>query len=53
MDEYTKTLFESLTAPVTKQHTPAEVDKNVKTEVAVLGDAKQSLKDLLPLLNAK
>ncbi|WP_111682196.1 biosynthetic-type acetolactate synthase large subunit [Winogradskyella tangerina] len=31
---------------------PAEVDKNVKTDVAVLGDAKQSLKDLLPLLNA-
>jgi len=31
---------------------PAEVDKNVKTDVAVLGDAKASLKDLLPLLNA-
>ncbi|WP_299520078.1 biosynthetic-type acetolactate synthase large subunit [Winogradskyella sp.] len=31
---------------------PAEVDKNVKTDVAVLGDAKQSLKELLPLLNA-
>lgn len=31
---------------------PAEVDKNVKTDIAVLGDAKQSLKDLLPLLNA-
>ncbi len=31
---------------------PAEVDKNVKTDVAVLGDAKQSLKNLLPLLNA-
>jgi len=30
---------------------PAEVDKNVKTEVAVLGDAKTSLADLLPLLN--
>ena len=30
---------------------PAEVDKNVKTEVAVLGDAKASLKALLPLLN--
>ena len=32
---------------------PAEVDKNVKTDVAVLGDAKASLKALLPLLNAK
>ncbi|TYP97047.1 acetolactate synthase large subunit [Tenacibaculum adriaticum] len=30
---------------------PAEIDKNVKTEVAVLGDAKASLKALLPLLN--
>jgi acetolactate synthase-1/2/3 large subunit len=30
---------------------PAEVDKNVKTDVAVLGDAKASLKALLPLLN--
>lgn len=30
---------------------PAEVDKNVKTDVAVLGDAKESLKQLLPLLN--
>ncbi|WP_460217853.1 biosynthetic-type acetolactate synthase large subunit [Psychroserpens sp. MEBiC05023] len=30
---------------------PAEVDKNVKTDIAVLGDAKQSLKALLPLLN--
>jgi acetolactate synthase-1/2/3 large subunit len=29
---------------------PAEVDKNVKTDVAVLGDAKESLKELLPLL---
>ena len=29
---------------------PAEVDKNVKTDVAVLGDAKGSLKALLPLL---
>ncbi|WP_242156776.1 biosynthetic-type acetolactate synthase large subunit [Aestuariivivens sediminis] len=29
---------------------PAEVDKNVKTDVAVLGDAKASLKALLPLL---
>ena len=31
---------------------PAEVDKNVKTDVAVLGDAKASLKAILPLLNA-
>ncbi|MDG5490196.1 biosynthetic-type acetolactate synthase large subunit [Psychroserpens sp. SPM9] len=30
---------------------PAEVDKNVQTDVAVLGDAKASLKALLPLLN--
>ncbi|NRD19329.1 biosynthetic-type acetolactate synthase large subunit [Winogradskyella eckloniae] len=30
---------------------PAEIDKNVKTDVAVLGDAKSSLKALLPLLN--
>ena len=30
---------------------PAEVDKNVKTDIAVLGDAKESLKQLLPLLN--
>jgi len=29
---------------------PAEVDKNVKTDVAVLGDAKDSLEKLLPLL---
>ncbi|MGB3606669.1 MAG: biosynthetic-type acetolactate synthase large subunit [Psychroserpens sp.] len=29
---------------------PAEIDKNVKTDVAVLGDAKASLKSLLPLL---
>ncbi len=29
---------------------PAEIDKNVKTDVAVLGDAKESLKELLPLL---
>jgi len=32
---------------------PAEVDKNVKTDVAVLGDAKTSLKKLLSLLNNK
>lgn len=30
---------------------PAEIDKNVKTDVAVLGDAKVSLELLLPLLN--
>ena len=32
---------------------PAEVDKNVKTNVAVLGDAKRSLEKLLPLLEQK
>lgn len=31
---------------------PAEVDKNVKTDVAVLGNAKESLSQLLPLLNS-
>lgn len=31
---------------------PAEVDKNVKTDVAVLGDAKTNLANLLPLLKA-
>ncbi|MCB4798571.1 biosynthetic-type acetolactate synthase large subunit [Neotamlana laminarinivorans] len=30
---------------------PAEIDKNVKTDVAVIGDAKDSLAQLLPLLN--
>lgn len=30
---------------------PAEVDKNVKTDVAVLGNAKESLQLLLPLVN--
>ena len=30
---------------------PAEIDKNVKTDVAVLGDAKTSLKKLVSLLN--
>ncbi|SEC80177.1 acetolactate synthase, large subunit [Tenacibaculum sp. MAR_2009_124] len=30
---------------------PAEVDKNVKTEVAVIGDAKDSLAQILPLIN--
>lgn len=29
---------------------PAEIDKNVKTDVAVLGDSKESLTKLLPLL---
>lgn len=31
---------------------PAEVDKNVKTDVAVLGDAKHTLSELLPKLNS-
>lgn len=31
---------------------PAEVDKNVKTDIAVLGDAKDSLSKLLPLLKS-
>ena len=31
---------------------PAEIDKNVKTDVSVLGDAKESLTQLLPLLKA-
>ena len=30
---------------------PAEIDKNVKTDIAVLGDAKASLSKLLPLLH--
>ena len=30
---------------------PAEIDKNVKTDVAVLGDAKASLEAILPLIN--
>lgn len=29
---------------------PAEIDKNVKTDVAVLGDSKESLRQLIPLL---
>lgn len=29
---------------------PAEIDKNVTTEVAVVGDAKESLQQLLPLI---
>ena len=32
---------------------PAEIDKNVKTTVAVIGDAKASLSALLPLLEAR
>lgn len=32
---------------------PAEVNKNVKVDIAVLGDAKESLKQLLPLLDKK
>ena len=31
---------------------PAEINKNVKTDVALLGDSKESLTKLLPLLNA-
>jgi len=31
---------------------PAEIDKNVKTAVAVLGNSKESLSQLLPLLNS-
>ena len=31
---------------------PAEIDKNVKTDVAVLGDVKDSLAKLLPLVTA-
>jgi len=30
---------------------PAEIDKNVKTDVAVLGNSKETLKLLLPLIN--
>ncbi|MBD0832957.1 biosynthetic-type acetolactate synthase large subunit [Aestuariibaculum sediminum] len=32
---------------------PAEIDKNVKTDVAVVGDSKDSLAQLIPLLEAK
>jgi acetolactate synthase-1/2/3 large subunit len=32
---------------------PAEIDKNVKTDVAVLGDAKASLEAILPLIDQK
>ena len=31
---------------------PAEIDKNVKTDVAILGDAKESLEAILPLVNS-
>ncbi len=31
---------------------PAEVDKNVKTDVAVLGDVKDTLADILPMIDA-
>ncbi|MGY0426425.1 MAG: biosynthetic-type acetolactate synthase large subunit [Polaribacter sp.] len=31
---------------------PAEIDKNIKTDVAVLGDAKASLEAILPLINS-
>ena len=30
---------------------PAEIDKNVKTDVAVLGDSKETLAKILPLVN--
>ncbi len=30
---------------------PAEVDKNVKTDVAVIGDVKQTLEAVMPMLN--
>lgn len=30
---------------------PSEIDKNVKTDVAVLGDVKESLEKILPLIN--
>ena len=32
---------------------PAEIDKNVKTDVAILGDAKDALNSLLPMVEAK
>lgn len=32
---------------------PSEIDKNVKTDIAVLGDAKEALQKLLPLLKQK
>ncbi|MEN8186032.1 MAG: biosynthetic-type acetolactate synthase large subunit [Bacteroidota bacterium] len=30
---------------------PAEIDKNVKTDVAVIGDVKETLVEILPLIN--
>ncbi len=30
---------------------PAEIDKNVKTDVAVIGDVKETLAEILPLIN--
>ncbi len=30
---------------------PAEIDKNVKTDIAVLGNVKESLKKIIPLIN--
>jgi len=30
---------------------PAEIDKNVKTDIAVLGDVKETLKAILPFIN--
>jgi len=32
---------------------PAEVDKNVKTDVAVMGNVKESLREILPLIEKK
>jgi acetolactate synthase-1/2/3 large subunit len=32
---------------------PAEVDKNVKVDVAVLGNSKETLRDILPLVDKK
>lgn len=32
---------------------PAEIDKNVKADVAVLGDVKESLAEMLPFINPK
>ncbi len=32
---------------------PAEIDKNVKTEIAVLADVKESLQALIPLIESK
>ena len=32
---------------------PAEVNKNVKVDVAVLGDVKETIKEILPLIKSK